>query len=108
MLKFESTAQVGDMIKAMDFRPMADVPDMWLTGVVVEKGPIYRGHLDGDELVKVYYCDGYTVKIVGGCSKTRDRIGDLGYIPFEVSITDFDERVSVVATAEEVQRVLTA
>jgi len=41
MLKFENTANVGDTIRAYDFRPMSDRPDSYLEGEVIEKGPIF-------------------------------------------------------------------
>ena len=41
MLKFENTANVGDMIRAYDFEPMSDRPDSYLVGEVLEKGAIW-------------------------------------------------------------------
>ena len=110
MLKFENTAEVGDVIKAFDFRPMPeyakeDYPDSYLTGLVTAKGPIYQ-EFEGR---KVYVCEGYTVKVL--FSETRDeefdkmRQGTEMFVPFEMSITDFDGRVTKFASKEEYEAV---
>lgn len=99
MLKFENTAQVGDVIKAYDFKPMpeemkADYPDCFLVGRVVDKGDI---HLPGGPLMY----RGYTVEILverDGYTKY-----ETAYVPFEVSMMEYDERVSVVVTKEEIE-----
>lgn len=105
MLKFESLAKIGDVIKAFDFKPMEGRPDYFLTGEVIAKGPMYKGHLDGDEIVKVYIGEGYTVRVIGGDAKSKEmgRINVEMYVPFQVDFMEYDERVSLVATAEEVE-----
>lgn len=109
MLKFEALANVGDVIKAYDFKPMEGRPDSFMTGVIVDKGPIYVKRDFGDGIIReVYHCDGYTVKVIGGdaAEYSQNRIGDIGYIPFEVSMLEYDERVQLVATAEEVDMLI--
>ena len=104
MLKFESLANVGDVIKAFDFMPRPGVcEDMFMTGIVTAKGPIYVDRDFGDGVIRnVYLCDGYTIKIIDADEDTReDRVGDTGYVPFEVSMMEYDERVQLVATEEE-------
>lgn len=106
MLKFAGFANKGDMIKAFDFKPMADRPDCFMTGIVLDKGPIY---VYVEELGReIYHCDGYTVRIVGSDEDSKERIGDIGYIPFEVSMFEYDERITMVATAAEVEMVMGA
>ena len=89
MLKFENTAAVGDFIRAYDFEPMPDRPDQYVSGRVLEKGPIYAPFgIDGKER---YICDGYTIV----CQYDTDgrREGFNVYVPFEMGFTDFDGRV---------------
>ena len=89
MLKFENTAEVGDMIRALDFEPMPDRPDQYVTGRVIAKGPIYTPiGIDGEER---YVCEGYT--IVTQYDTAGTRVGCNVYVPFEMGMTDFDGRV---------------
>ena len=110
MLKFAEFANVGDVIKAYDFKPMEGRPDCYMTGIVTAKGPIYVDRDFGDGVVRrVYHCDGYTIKIIGADEDTREaRIGDIGYVPFEVSFLEYDERIELVATKEEVDLLIEA
>jgi hypothetical protein len=96
MLKFENLANVGDVIKAFDFQPMSDRPDMFLVGRVVAKGAVK--HPEGFTLF-----DGYTVEILDQGKENRYTIGEIGYVPFETSFLEYDERVTVVATADEME-----
>ena len=89
MLKFENVAEIGDVIRAYDFEPMTDRPDHYVTGRVVEKGPIF---LPMDETgIPRYVCDGYTI----WChyDTNENRTGETVYVPFEMGFTDFDTRV---------------
>ena len=100
MLKFENTAQIGDVIKSFDFKPMpeemkVDYPDRFLVGRVVDKGMIKHPH---------YGCDmyaGFTVEVL----VERDGYvkGETAYVPFEVSMMEYDERVTRILTAEEIE-----
>ena len=103
MKKFENTAQVGDIIKAYDFMPTSDRPDMFLSGVVIDKGPIYIS-VAGRML---YAYDGYTVKVVGGDDRYKESmIGETMYVPFERDMMDHDDRITLVATSSQVDKVL--
>ena len=84
MLKFENTAEVGDMIRAYDFEPIPGRPEFYVTGRVIEKGPIYRQG--------VYLCEGYTIVCHTDMDDDR-RHGETIYVPFEMSLTDFDNRI---------------
>jgi len=89
MLKFEETAEIGDLIRAYDFEPIPGREDHYVTGTVIEKGPLYQ-FIPGREHA-VYVCDGYTID----CTFDTDerRVGTAVMVPFEMSLTDFDERV---------------
>ena len=95
MLKFAETAQIGDVIKAFDFKPMEGREDSFLIGKVVAKGPIHRFEPELER--EIYLCDGYTIEITE-CSDNV-RTGDTGYVPFEVRFMEYDERISVVEAA---------
>ena len=92
MLKFENTANVGDTIRAYDFRPMPDRPDTYVDGRVESKGSIF---VEIEEGRKVYVCDGYTIH----CHYDTDgvREGIKIHIPFEIGgPSEFDNRVEVI------------
>jgi len=102
MLKFAETAQVGDVIKAFDFKPFpeyakADHPDSYLVGRVVKKGPMIVTLPDGRTS---HMCDGYKVyvtdSVTGNDRYDFNRIGTEVIVPFEVDIMEYDERISVV------------
>ena len=95
MLKFENTANVGDTIRAYDFQPMPDRPDTYLIGEVIEKGQIWAKP-DPDYPREIYMCDGYTVRVTDASDEDWHRIGSIVYVPFEMSLTDFDNRVEVI------------
>lgn len=88
MLKFENTAENGDLIRAYDFEPMTDRPDTYVTGWVEAKGPIF---VEIEEGRKAYICDGYTIH----CQYDTEgrRTGETVYVPFEMGFTDFDARI---------------
>lgn len=96
MLKFETLANVGDVIKAFDFKPFPGRPDCYMTGRVIAKGPVKHPELG------VVMFHGYTIEIIDADEDSReDRIGDTGYVPFEVTMMEYDERIELVATEEE-------
>jgi len=99
VLKFQNTASVGDLIKAYDFKPMEGTEDVFMSGVVTAKGPV----IDPESGFLVFR--GYTIKILGGSECYKSQIGKTGYIPYEVSIMEYDERVQLIATQEEINLV---
>lgn len=104
MLKFESLAKIGDVIKSFDFKPMEGRPEYFLTGIVTEKGSMYKEIEEGR---KVYIGEGYTVNVIGGDEESV-RIGRKNvtmYVPFEVDFMEYDERVTLVATKEELEMI---
>mgnify|MGYP000263809389 FL=1 len=94
MLRFENVANVGDMIKALDFRPMDGRPDSYLVGRVIEKGEMFYDN-------GVPMCHGYKVYVTDSRSGSDrfdiNRVGIEMIVPFEMSITEFDGRVQLVA-----------
>jgi hypothetical protein len=109
MLKFAELANVGDVIKAYDFKPMEGRDDCFLTGRVIRKGSLYKGHLNGDEIVSVYLCEGYEVEVIGGDAESAPfRKGNTMYVPFEIDFMEFDNRVELVATEAEVEMLIAA
>ena len=84
-LKFENTAEVGDVIMAYDFPPNnPEMDDQYITGVVVEKGDVGS-------------CHGYKVRVINsesGCDEFDvKRIGTEMVVPFEMMILEHDQRV---------------
>jgi hypothetical protein len=92
MLKFENTAEVGDLIKAFDFQPMSDRPDSFLVGHVIAKG---TDHSIGGHNVRF---GAYTVKVIHRvfAGEIVHDCQDEVFVPFETSFTEHDERVTVV------------
>ena len=84
MLKFENVAEVGNKIKAYDFRPMEGRPDRFLIGIVTNKGKTPLGFA------------GYTV-IVTESEGYAERVGLEMFVPFGMVFDDHDGRVSLVA-----------
>ena len=100
MLKFEKLANVGDVIKAFDFKPMPDREDSYLIGRVVAKGPIYaKPFPEADR--EVHICDGYTVYVIdsrsGNAAYDMNRVATEVYVPFEVDFMEWDGRVELEA-----------
>ena len=86
MFKHEATAQVGDVIRAYDFRG----DSAHIEGVVIDKGMI-RHPVLGVELYA-----GYTVQITKDTMGKGSRAGDTGYVPFETDFMEYDSRVELV------------
>ena len=93
MLKFENAANVGDVIKAFDFKPMSDRPDMFMVGRVIDKGMI-KHPVHGFDMYM-----GYTVEITDQGEKNRYTIGETAYVPFEADFMEYDERVQLLEAA---------
>jgi len=87
MFKHEATAQVGDVIRAYDFRGNREA---YIEGVVTAKGMI-RHPVLGVELYA-----GYTVQITKDTMAEGSRAGDTGYVPFETDFMEYDSRVELV------------
>jgi len=91
MLKFENTAQIGDIIKAYDFEPMEGRPDMFMVGKVIDKGMIKHPVYDVDMYM------GYTIEITDKSKGNSYVECETAYVPFEVDFMEYDERVTLVS-----------
>lgn len=78
------------IIRAYDFKPMSDRPDCYIEGCVISSGMIKHPTLGID----MY--EGYTILITGASDANDPRIGDTGYVPFEIDFMDFDGRITEV------------
>jgi hypothetical protein len=89
MLKFESLANVGDTIIAYDFFRNTE---NYIKGEVIAKGEIRYSEFD-----KVLM-NGYTIKITEDSGQTEGgRVGDEGYVPFELDFVDYDDRILITS-----------
>ena len=82
MLKFATIAQVGDTIRAYDFKPMMGREDCFVEGVVRK--------IDN----KGYDC--YVIEVTKDSwsdAEDKGRVGKEVFVPFEVSFMEFDARV---------------
>ena len=77
-LKFENKFNVGDKIKSQDFYGK---PEYYIAGKITGTDVI-RG-------AKVYLIDIDEDTIDGS------RVGDVGYVPMEVSFMEFDNRITL-------------
>ena len=82
MLKFANIAQVGDTIRAYDFKPLMGREDCFVEGVV--KKVDNRGY---DCYVIVVTKDSWSD------AEDQGRVGKEVFVPFEVSFMEFDARV---------------
>ena len=82
MLKFENLANVGDTIRSYDFFGNKEA---YIQGTIIDKGWMPNGAL------------GYTINIEkDGVQEKFGREGDIGYVAFETSMLEYDERVELV------------
>ena len=86
MFKHQATAQVGDVIRSYDFRGQ----DYHIEGVVTAKGMIQHP-VHGFDMYA-----GYTITITKDTLGSGSRVGDVGYVPFEVDFMEYDTRVELV------------
>jgi hypothetical protein len=87
MLKFAGCFQVGDKIRAYDFKPSPDRDNRWVEGVVLKT------------CVRVQGADCYEI------AATRDShyyrgVGDRIIVPHQVAIMEYDDRIQLVEKEE--------
>lgn len=87
MLKFTGKFKVTDIIRAYDFEPMEGCPESYIIGEVLETDNFERGFR------------AYKVRqirhIVDG-KEDKDERGTTAWIPHQVSMLEFDERIQLV------------
>jgi hypothetical protein len=88
---FESLAQIGERIRSYDFYGNREY---FIEGTVIAKGPI--------EAMEGYIYEGYSILVdrdgfeTGPVGESR-RVGDIGYVPFQVSFMEYENRVESIS-----------
>lgn len=89
MLKFAKIAQVGQTIRAYDFKPMAGREDCYVEGKVIAVGNVGVGYSAYEIICGRDVYDG--VRQQEG--EKGSRVGQIVYVPFEVSFMEYDARI---------------
>lgn len=85
MLKFENTANVGEFIRAYDFKPMLGREDCFVEGQVVECDNTEHGY----PAFKIRV----SKEVFSGEHVNDNFVGRFVYVPHEVSFMEYDSRV---------------
>lgn len=88
MLKFAKIAQVGQVIRAYDFKPMAGREDCYVEGKVLELTNS-RGYLAFEIITTRDVYDGERQEE----GVKGSRVGTITYVPVEVSFMEYDARI---------------
>ena len=88
-MKFRNIAEIGDVIRAYDFKPMVGRGECFVEGKVITKGALDCGY------------DAFCIKVtkevfddlVVGPEDKGSRIGKLVYVPMETSFFEYDGRI---------------
>ena len=89
MLKFEKAANVGDIIRAYDFKPMAGRSDCFVEGKVVE---LHDGAQTGYKAFKIECtADFFDGKYRKGVRSSR--IAKTVFVPMQVDFMEYDARI---------------
>ena len=91
-MKHEAVAKVGDEIKAYDFDPTR-TKETYVQGVVLAKGHFDRGYYS--------YKVELTKRVLNNVDVTKNAEDKIWYVPFEVSLFEFDTRVTLIKKAVE-------
>ena len=89
MLKFAKIAEIDDVIRGYDFKPMVGRGDCFVEGKVITKGvgsmgyaayaiKVIRDVFDGKEISK---------------NEKGSRVGQVVYVPFQVDFMEYDARI---------------
>lgn len=89
MLKFAKIAQVGQTIRAYDFKPMVGRADCYVEGKVIAVGNVGVGYSAYEIICGRDVYDG--VRQQEG--EKGSRVGQIVYVPFEVSFMEYDARI---------------
>lgn len=85
MLKFENTANVGEFIRAYDFKPMLGREDCFVEGQVVEGDNTEHGY----PAFKIRV----SKEVFGGEQVNDNLVGRFVYVPHEVSFMEYSGRI---------------
>lgn len=86
MLKFEGKFKVGQKIKAFDFEPMEGRKPSYIIGTVIEEKNTEH-HFNAYKIV--------ILKRVFAGIEEHDEVGDFGWVPHQVSMCEYDNRVTL-------------
>ena len=95
-LNAESVAQVGETIRAYDSAPMEGRGECYIEGVVTEKGPVVHPQHG----VVIFH--GFTLQMTKRVWDGAEEVvpaDEIGYVPFAVSMLDWDGRVTNINEA---------
>ncbi len=87
-MKNQGIAQVGDIIRAYDFKPMVGRNDCYVEGRVEAIGPKEVPYASYKITVFKDYFDGRSRRGV-----RSSRVAKTVYVPFEVSFMEYDGRI---------------
>jgi hypothetical protein len=88
-MKHSNKAVIGDVIRAYDFKPMAGRGDAYVEGIVQDPYSLENGY-------RAYKINVTADKFSGDVETEAsgdNRIGQIIYVPHEVSLFEFDFRV---------------
>ena len=89
-LKFTNIAEIDDVIRGYDFKPMVGRGDCFVEGRVITKG-------HNPEVGYSAYCIKVARDVFSGEEQLKgakgSRVGKLVYIPFEVDFMEYDARI---------------
>jgi hypothetical protein len=89
MMKHSNKAKIGDTIRAYDFMPMAGRGDAYVEGIVENDRSTEPGYLAYKITVTA---DKFTGDVETEANRDN-RIGQIVYVPHEVSFMEYDFRV---------------
>ena len=89
MMKHSNKAVIGDTIRAYDFAPMAGRGDAYVEGIVEDTDNLENGYRA--YRIKVT-ADKFTGDVETEASQDN-RIGQIVFVPHEISFMEFDFRV---------------
>ena len=95
-MTFENIAEIGDSIRVFDFQPGTDRGDCYIEGVVVAK----HRKIGRYEAIPHSCFVVEVAKDVWNSKPSPARLGETIYVPYEVTITEWDGRISKVETGK--------
>ena len=81
--------KISETIRAYDFQPMEGF-EKFIEGRIINTGmidhPVHGGNM----------FEGYTIQITNADRANDPRIGDIGYVPFDMDFQEFDGRITAI------------
>lgn len=85
------TFTIGQKIRAYDFKPM-EGRNKFIEGHILNTGWIKHPTYGHDMF------EGYTIRITNADRANDPRIGDIGYVPFDMDFQEFEGRITKLET----------